>query len=85
MSNPAAGFVYRRKQNSKGEEVGGIVPHITLKSVANNEPPVEEVLVDRPEKVSAPFEEGDHGQVAVKVIARRGNESLVEKKLEETK
>jgi adenine-specific DNA-methyltransferase len=47
---PAAGFVYVRKQNNKGEEVGGIVPHVTLRSVANNEPPEEEVLVDRPEK-----------------------------------
>jgi adenine-specific DNA-methyltransferase len=48
---PASGFVYKRKQNQKGEEVGGIVPHITLKSIANNEPPAEEVLVDRPENV----------------------------------
>ena len=46
---PAGGFVYKRKQNKKGEEVGGIVPHITLKSIANNQPPSEEVLVDRPE------------------------------------
>ena len=58
---PAGGFVYKRKQNSKGEEVGGIVPHITLKSIANDEPPAEEVLVDRPEvegritRVSGPF------------------------------
>jgi adenine-specific DNA-methyltransferase len=58
---PAAGFVYKRKQNNKGEEVGGIVPHVTLKSIANNEPPAEEVLVDRPEvtagitRVSGPF------------------------------
>ena len=58
---PAGGFVYVRKQNRKGEEVGGIVPHVTLKSIANNEPPEEEVLVDRPEKddaivrVSGPF------------------------------
>jgi adenine-specific DNA-methyltransferase len=58
---PAGGFVYKRKQNSKGEEVGGIVPHITLKSIANDEPPKEEVLVDRPEqtnnitRVSGPF------------------------------
>ncbi|MDA8239707.1 MAG: site-specific DNA-methyltransferase [Nitrospiraceae bacterium] len=50
---PAGGFVYRRKQNNKGEEVGGIVPHITLKSIANNEPPSEEVLVDRPETVNS--------------------------------
>ncbi len=48
---PSGGFVYRRKQNRKGEEVGGIVPHITLKSIANDEPPAEEVLVDRPEEV----------------------------------
>jgi adenine-specific DNA-methyltransferase len=49
---PAGGFVYKRKQNKKGEEVGGIVPHVTLKSIANNEPPAEEVLVDRPETKS---------------------------------
>ncbi len=58
---PAGGFVYQRKQNRKGEEVGGIVPHVTLKSIANNEPPAEVVLVDRPEKnekitrVTGPF------------------------------
>ncbi|MBZ0168324.1 DNA methylase [Candidatus Methylomirabilis lanthanidiphila] len=58
---PGGGFVYKRKHNQKGEEVGGIVPHITLKSIAQNEPPQEEVLVDRPEvessivRVSGPF------------------------------
>lgn len=58
---PAGGFVYKRRQNSKGEEVGGIVPHITLKSIANNEPPDEEIMVDRPEvekgitRVTGPF------------------------------
>lgn len=58
---PAAGFVYRRRQNRKGEEVGGIAPHVTLKSIANDEPPAEEVLVDRPEvdkkitRVTGPF------------------------------
>jgi adenine-specific DNA-methyltransferase len=37
------------------------VPHVTLKSIANNEPPAEEVLVDRPEvkrgitRVTGPF------------------------------
>jgi adenine-specific DNA-methyltransferase len=46
---PAAGFVYKQRQNTKGEEVGGIVPHVTLKAIANDEPPAEEVLVDRPE------------------------------------
>lgn len=58
---PASGFGYKLKQNQKGEEIGGIVPHITLKSIANNEPPKEEVLVDRPEvksgvtRVTGPF------------------------------
>lgn len=46
---PAGGFVYKRRQNKKGEEVGGIVPHVTLKSIANDEPPADEVLADRPE------------------------------------
>jgi len=50
---PAGGFVYKRKQNKRGEEVGGIVPHITLGSIANNEPPAEEILVDRPETVNS--------------------------------
>ena len=58
---PAGGFVYARKQNRKGEEVGGIVPHVTLKSIANDEPPAEEVLVDKPEiepnvtRITGPF------------------------------
>ncbi|HLF95589.1 MAG TPA: site-specific DNA-methyltransferase, partial [Methylococcaceae bacterium] len=58
---PRGGFVYQRKQNRKGEEIGGLVPHITLKSIANNEEPALEVLVDRPEvvkdvtRVSGPF------------------------------
>jgi adenine-specific DNA-methyltransferase len=58
---PAGGFVYKRRRNKKGEEVGGIVPHVTLKSIANDEPPAEEVLVDRPEidnkitRVTGPF------------------------------
>jgi adenine-specific DNA-methyltransferase len=46
---PAGGFIYERKQNRKGEEVGGLVPRITLKSIANNEPPELVTLVDRPE------------------------------------
>ncbi len=48
---PAGGFVYKMKQNRKGEHIGGIVPHVTLKSIANGEPPDVEVLVDRPETV----------------------------------
>lgn len=51
QAGPAGGFVYQRKQNRKGEDVGGLVPHITLKSIANDEPAAMEVLVDRPEEV----------------------------------
>lgn len=58
---PASGFVYARKQNSKGEQIGGIVPHLTLKNIANDEPSAEEILVYRPEedpkitRVTGPF------------------------------
>ncbi|MBK1630647.1 site-specific DNA-methyltransferase [Thiohalocapsa halophila] len=58
---PAGGFRYERKQNRKGEEVGGLVPRITLKSIANNEEPEMVTLVDRPEenktvtRVTGPF------------------------------
>jgi adenine-specific DNA-methyltransferase len=58
---PSGGFIYKRKQNKRGEEVGGIVPHVTLKSIANSDSPDEEVLVDRPEidskfvRVTGPF------------------------------
>ena len=61
QQGPAGGFVYKMRQNRKGEHVGGIVPHITLKSIANGEKPKEEVLVDRPEivpgvtRVTGPF------------------------------
>jgi len=60
-SGPQGGLVYRRRQTRRGEEIGGLVPHITLKSIANDEPPEMEVLVDRPEeipgitRVSGPF------------------------------
>lgn len=51
QSGPSAGFMYRRKQ-IRGQELGGLVPHITLKSLANDELPAMEMLVDRPEEVS---------------------------------
>lgn len=60
-AGPSSGFCYNRRQNRKGEEVGGIVPHIKLETIANNEPPAERVLVDRPDKddsitrVTGPF------------------------------
>lgn len=58
---PVSGFVYRRKRNKRGEEIGGIVPHVTLRGIANEESVAEEVLVDRPEerdsitRVTGPF------------------------------
>jgi len=61
LRGPAAGFTYKPRQNKQGVEVGGIVPRVTLKSIANDEPAPEEVLVDRPDvdpkitRVSGPF------------------------------
>jgi len=61
VKGPAGGFVYERKRNKKGEEVGSLVPRITLKSIANDEDPKMEVLVDRTEvnekitRVCGPF------------------------------
>ena len=58
---PAGGFVYQRKQNRKGEEVGGLVPRTTAASIANDEEPETVTLVDRPEvnkqvtRVCGPF------------------------------
>ena len=58
---PAGGFVYERKQNRKGEEIGGLVPRIALKTIANGEDPVVVRVVDRPEvdtkitRVCGPF------------------------------
>ncbi len=58
---PAGGFDYQRKKNQKGDEIGGVVSHVTLESLAKSEPSKEEVLVDRAEvntgitRVSGPF------------------------------
>ena len=58
---PTAGFQYRRKQNRNGEEAGGLVPRVTLKSIANDEDPETVTLVDKPEinktvtRVCGPF------------------------------
>jgi adenine-specific DNA-methyltransferase len=57
----SGGFKYERKQNSKAEEIGGIVPHVMLESIAKDEKPKEEVLVDKPNidssitRVTGPF------------------------------
>jgi adenine-specific DNA-methyltransferase len=61
VRGPIGGFLYKRKQNKRAENIGGIIPYISKGSIANNEPPQEEVLVDRPEiangitRVSGPF------------------------------
>lgn len=61
VQGPAGGFVYERRRNRKGDEVGGLVPRITLSSVANQEEPGFVMLADRPEvlpgvtRVSGPF------------------------------
>lgn len=58
---PDGGFIYKRKQNRKGEEVGGLIPRITLRSIAKNEEPETVTLVDKPElnktvtRVCGPF------------------------------
>jgi adenine-specific DNA-methyltransferase len=58
---PAGGFVYNRKQNRRGEEVGGVFPYISKGSIASGDAPATEILVDRPEegknvtRVSGPF------------------------------
>lgn len=41
--------MYARKKNRKGEENGGLVPRITLKTIANKEDPEMVTLVDRPD------------------------------------
>jgi adenine-specific DNA-methyltransferase len=46
---PSAGFVYECKKNRKGVDIGGVVKRVTLGSIANDEPPKEVLLVDRPE------------------------------------
>ena len=49
---PAGGFVYKPKLDRKsGKHVGGLVPKITLKSIARNEDPETVRIVDRPEEI----------------------------------
>ena len=61
VKGPSGGFVYERRQNRRGEEVGGLIPRITLQSIARDEDPKTEIIVDRAEvnkkvtRVSGPF------------------------------
>ncbi len=60
---PAGGFSYKAAAQSKNPRSTGpgIVPHVMLENIANDEPPRQEVLVDRPEeerkttRVTGPF------------------------------
>ena len=58
---PAGGFLYERKQNKRREEIGGLVPRITLKTIVNGEDAEVVRVVDRPEvnpkitRVCGPF------------------------------
>lgn len=45
---PSGGFIYSRKKNNKGEDIGGLVPRITMGSIANGLEPETVTLVDRP-------------------------------------
>lgn len=47
---PAGGFQYERRRNRKGFEIGGLVPKITLGSIANNQDAGTIRIVDRPER-----------------------------------
>ena len=46
---PVGGFVYRRRENERGEQLGGIAPYVSRGSIAGDETAREVVLVDRPE------------------------------------
>lgn len=58
---PAGGFVYQRKRNKRGAEVGGLVPKITLQSIAKSEDAGSRIISDKPEvsrsvtRVCGPF------------------------------
>jgi adenine-specific DNA-methyltransferase len=58
---PTNGFQYVRKQNRRGEEVGGLIPYVSKGSIARNETEKELVLVDQPDiddsitRVTGPF------------------------------
>lgn len=48
--SPSQGFVYERKQNKSGQEIGGLIPRIALKTIANEINPETICLVNRPKE-----------------------------------
>jgi adenine-specific DNA-methyltransferase len=61
QEGPSSGFVYEARGDSRGRPIGGIVQHITSSTIANDDSPATEILVDRPRvasnvtRVSGPF------------------------------
>lgn len=53
LHGPSGGFRYEAKTDANGRPVGGIVPHITSSTIANDEPAALETLVDKPEEIRA--------------------------------
>ena len=82
IKGPTGGFVYEHKQNKKGEEVGGLVPRITLHSIANNEEPGMETIIERAEinpkitRVCGPFTVEATIQAAMNMEEDEGNTSI---------
>lgn len=78
---PSGGFVYERKKNKKGHEVGGIIPHIVASTIANEESPLVEIIVDRPEKnskitrVCGPFTVEATIQAAIDMVEKEESNS----------
>jgi adenine-specific DNA-methyltransferase len=50
-NGPAGGFAFEPSKGRNGLVTGGLVGHITSSTIANNESPVVETLVDRPRRV----------------------------------
>ena len=53
VKGPSGGFVYERQKNRKGREAGGLLPKITLGTIANGEEPGTIRIVDRPERIDS--------------------------------
>ena len=80
---PAGGFVYERRQNNRGEEVGGLAPRITLKSIAEGDEPQSVRLVDRPKRnnrvtrVCGPFTVEATIQAAINMEEEAGGQTAL--------
>ena len=48
---PEGGFVYKQKVDKQGKHIGGIVPKITLESIAKDKKPEMVRIVDKPEEI----------------------------------